>query len=554
MDVPLVAHISKLVQGLGTTPLEAGRGSDEDLADKNQSSHGETDETDLSPTPKNTDSESKSEKPESRVPKKRRPIRNHRVGPVKTKPWNEYNTILYGVLSPEVQKSKKEHAQKSRVDPKLGGVDPFDAFQLPRNSTTDMALHHCRKKLLVFISKKERKKKGEDSCLTSLGTNVFQETRMVTSPRKAWLSINLSDKTLLSVTNYCSGVHYYFIRRTIPPPICLVQKADAIRNINSALRKPGYIPSDLMICAVTVMTILEVAYIPPTRSQSRKKAGKRLTREQKGFSGEPAACIIHRKGLQSMIKARGGIHNLGFGGQIERVVSWADIVVAILLREKPSLKPTILTPSIGEPEANTITNYTCGTLNARLQSLTHSTPLTKRLIYIWLRLRSLSTFLLAHTHDIDDYYFSDKCDSLERQILSLLHSPSKTNPSSSLAFTTAFLNAALIYTTEELRECPKYTNICIALSARIYSGLQMAEFDALAAACPELLLWVLVMGRSGIAPVEEGEASRRWYNLTIADVEARFGIVVPPTLAGWAYFEVAERTLRGGDVGESGDE
>lgn len=225
----------------------------------------------------------------------------------------------------------------------------------------------------------------------------------------------------------------------------------------------------------------------------------------------------------------------------------ADIVVAILLRQKPSLHPTILTPSIGEPEANTITNYTSGTLNTRLRALTHSTPLTKRLIYIWLRLRSLSSFLLAHAHDIDAYYFSDKCDSIERQILALLHSDrlSSSSSSSSVAFTTAFLNASLIYATEELRECPKYTNICIALSARIYSGLQMADFDALAAQCPELLLFVLMLGRSGNAPVgvQEGEASRVWYEKTIGDVGRGFGVKVPATLAGWGYFEVAERTL-----------
>lgn len=50
MDVPLVAHISELVRGLGrTTSLEAGSGSGsgngEDLADKKQSEHGETNET-----------------------------------------------------------------------------------------------------------------------------------------------------------------------------------------------------------------------------------------------------------------------------------------------------------------------------------------------------------------------------------------------------------------------------------------------------------------------------------------------------------------------------
>jgi hypothetical protein len=45
-----------------------------------------------------------------------------------------------------------------------------------------------------------------------------------------------------------------------PPPPCFEQKANAIRNINNTIRKPGYIPTDFMLVAVTVMTLLEVTY------------------------------------------------------------------------------------------------------------------------------------------------------------------------------------------------------------------------------------------------------------------------------------------------------
>lgn len=106
------------------------------------------------------------------------------------------------VVPPEAQKSKKEYAEKSRVDPKLGSMDPFDAFQLPKNSTTDMALHHCTRLFPCSRSNflRSRKVIGTNLKANYLGTNVFQETRMPITPRKAWLRINLEDKTLLSVT------------------------------------------------------------------------------------------------------------------------------------------------------------------------------------------------------------------------------------------------------------------------------------------------------------------------------------------------------------------
>jgi len=172
------------------------------------------------------------------------------------------------------------------------------------------------------------------------------------------------------------------------------------------------------------------------------------------------------------------------------------------------------------------------------------------MIYIWLRCRYLTEFLSSHFADIDDYYFSDKCDFIERQILSLIHSE-RLSAVKSAAFVTAFLNAALIYVFEELRECPKWTNVCIALSARIFSGLQMLDLDAIAGQCPDLLLWILMLGRSGNMPLEAGAAGRLWYARTIKEVEGSFGITVPGALVGLQYFDVAESAnRRGGKVEE----
>jgi len=81
---------------------------------------------------------------------------------------------------------------------------------------------------------------------------------MPITPRKAWMKINLEDKTLLSVTTYCSSHHFYFIRGMRAPPACLSQKVIAIRNINKALQQRNSVPNDHLMVAVAVMTLLEV--------------------------------------------------------------------------------------------------------------------------------------------------------------------------------------------------------------------------------------------------------------------------------------------------------
>jgi len=41
-------------------------------------------------------------------------------------------------------KGKNKDAQRAYSSPRnLGGIDPFGAFELPKDSVTDRALHHC---------------------------------------------------------------------------------------------------------------------------------------------------------------------------------------------------------------------------------------------------------------------------------------------------------------------------------------------------------------------------------------------------------------------------
>jgi hypothetical protein len=220
-------------------------------------------------------------------------------------------------------------------------------------------------------------------------------------------------------------------------------------------------------------------------------------------------------------------------------VNRADTCCAILLRAKPSLKP-ILVPDAGE---SAIRGFTIGDLRERLLPLTRSSDLSQKIIYLWLRLRYLTEFLASipnkNTSMIDDHLFSDKIDFIERQALFLLHSNSLAE-SGAVAFLSAFINASLMYIYEELRECPKGTNICICLSGRIHNGLEMVDLSPVARQCPDLLLWILLLGRSGTFPL--GGPGRLWYLEVISDMEKTLDIEVPSAAAGLKYFELAEQT------------
>ena len=224
----------------------------------------------------------------------------------------------------------------------------------------------------------------------------------------------------------------------------------------------------------------------------------------------------------------------------------ADTCSAILLRTKPTLTPLLL-PNVGE---SAILGFTLGTLKSRLLPLTASPDLTEQILYIWLRLRYLTEFLASipstDRSKIDSCLFSDKTDAIERHTLSLLHSDTLAE-CKEVAFLTAFLNAALIFIYEEMRECPKWTNICICLSQRIYSGLEMLDLGVAARLCPDLLLWVLMLGRSGVNPL--GGPSKPWFSNVIADIEHTFLVKVPDKAWGLTYFLLAESLGGREDVG-----
>lgn len=224
----------------------------------------------------------------------------------------------------------------------------------------------------------------------------------------------------------------------------------------------------------------------------------------------------------------------------------ADTCCAVLLRTKPTYIPT-LTPNAGEENFDFFLDKSLvASIEERLQLLIESPDLVRDIIHIWLRIRYLSEFLSTvsqkNSAQIDDCLFTDKIDDIERTILCLLHSPS-VSQCGSVAFVTAFLNASLIFIYDELRECPKWTNVCVALSERIYSGLDMIDLTLPQSCCPDMFLWILLLGRAGTSPLRKG--GKMWFQRTITSVGKGLHYQIPSSLAGLGYFEISERSVMG---------
>jgi hypothetical protein len=62
--------------------------------------------------------------------------------------------------------------------------------------------------------------------------------------------------------------------------------------------------------------------------------------------------------------------------------------------------------------------------------------------------------------------------------------------------------------------------------------------------CPDLLLWVLLLGLSGANPLDAD--GKEWFLRQVGHFEESFGLQIPTTVAagaGLKYFELAEATM-----------
>ena len=208
---------------------------------------------------------------------------------------------------------------------------------------------------------------------------------------------------------------------------------------------------------------------------------------------------------------------------------------------KPTFHPTLVV-NLGESAwPDVLTSSYAKRLYTRLHKITGSPSLSRNVVFIWARLHQLSSFLAAvpamGTYILDKSLMSDKFDALERQTLELIHSEALGN-SPHPAILTAFLNAVFIYMIQNLREVPRGSSICVTVASRIQSGLELVDIKPLISICPDILVWTILVGRSGAinGPV------RYWFN-EVVDELASMGFDLPEAIGNLTYFDVAQRAL-----------
>ena len=101
---------------------------------------------------------------------------------------------------------------------------------------------------------------------------------------------------LLSASHYCT-----FNPDKAALMDLLALKARALSEINAALAKPERATTDAVIGAVAKMASYEAIF------------------------GDSDVFAAHMKGLQMMLKLRGGLANLGLNGLLERMLVWIDL-------------------------------------------------------------------------------------------------------------------------------------------------------------------------------------------------------------------------------------
>jgi hypothetical protein len=108
----------------------------------------------------------------------------------------------------------------------------------------------------------------------------------------------------------------------------LALKARALSEINNALANPKRAVSDAVIGAVMKMAAYEAVF------------------------GDSAVFTAHMKGLQMMLKMRGGLSTLGMNGLLERMVVWIDLNASHLVRKlhRTLMQSCVLTADGSESE------------------------------------------------------------------------------------------------------------------------------------------------------------------------------------------------------------
>jgi hypothetical protein len=143
------------------------------------------------------------------------------------------------------------------------------------------------------------------------------------SPRLAWLPFAMGHLPLFYATLLTAAVHLNR-RRPLKDPSALIWfKVQTIKMANEAMIDPAEAASDQMIIVALVLLYFNVrtfpVFIPKASAHENSQVG----------GGNTAEYEIHLKGINDMLKIRGGKHKLGMRGMVKNWLAichgpWSD--------------------------------------------------------------------------------------------------------------------------------------------------------------------------------------------------------------------------------------
>ncbi|KAF2476893.1 uncharacterized protein BDR25DRAFT_339005 [Lindgomyces ingoldianus] len=178
-------------------------------------------------------------------------------------------------------------------------IDPFCSTVLPRHHQAPQLFSH-----FVYVTAQKLQPVGYDL------VTVFA--------REA-----LADPLLLSATLFHAGLHTDAISGSLWSPNTLYYRGEALRSLNQRLQCPR--------TAICDSTLAAVGYLAATSD----------------VTGEQTGDETHLKALQTMVKMRGGLSQLGWNGALATFLSIGDVLNAAMTGSQPNLgHPDITTHNV----------------------------------------------------------------------------------------------------------------------------------------------------------------------------------------------------------------
>jgi hypothetical protein len=148
--------------------------------------------------------------------------------------------------------------------------------------------------------------------------------------RRIWFPLAMTEAATMYAVLLMAASHYCIVNPSKAALIDLLHlKARALSEINAALANPKRAITDSMIGAVMKMAAYEAVF------------------------GDSAVFNAHMKGLQMMLKIRGGLSTLGLNGLLERMLVWIDLNAAHLTGTPPMIGgedlPTVVSFAAPDP-------------------------------------------------------------------------------------------------------------------------------------------------------------------------------------------------------------